>query len=276
MPYRVHWLNTGEIEVSLGVSLLGSGYNPHMPGGQLLPFGYRPQIVRADGTTGSGTMVPIPIWYIEGTHKKVLIDTGTNLATCREAEALTEAYGGKQYWYHSPDHDVRTQLGRFGVKPEEIDIVVLTHLHLDHIGNTRLFPNARFIVQRDEFAWFMAPPMASVFYYKELRHYIVDVLDQVDCIEGDMQLEKGIDLVRVGGHTPGSMVVLIETHQGKVGLVGDLFYNYLNMQYDWPPGAYWDLGEWLQGSRRVKQMADIVIPNHDYYFCQEWPSGVIG
>lgn len=58
--------------------------------------------------------------------------------------------------------------------------------------------------------------------------------------------------------------------------MGDLFYNYKNMELDWPPGAYWDLGEWLQASRRVKMLADVVIPNHDYYFREEWPAGVIG
>ena len=65
MSYRVHWMNTGEIEVSLGVSLLGLGYNPKMPGGQILTYGYQERIERADGTIGSGTMVPIPFYYIE-------------------------------------------------------------------------------------------------------------------------------------------------------------------------------------------------------------------
>ncbi len=275
MSYRVHWMNTGEIEVALGTSLLGLGYNPKMPGGQILTYGYQERIERADGTVGSGTMVPIPLYYIEGTKQKVIVDTGTNAETCKEGEVLTEAYGGRQYWYTTPEQDVRTQLGRLGVTPEEIDIVIMTHLHLDHIGNTKLFPNARFIVQRDELAWFMAPPIASAFYYPELRHYFADIMDQVDCIEGDMQVESGIDLVLVGGHTPGSMVVLIETVNGKVGLVGDFYYNYVNMEYDWPPGAYWDLGEWLRNSRRIKQMADIVIPNHDYYYMKLYPEGVI-
>ena len=79
MTYRVHWMNTGEIEVSLGVSLLGNGYNPHVPGGQVLPYGYRESFERPDGTMGTGTMVPIPFYYIEGTKKKIIIDTGTNI-----------------------------------------------------------------------------------------------------------------------------------------------------------------------------------------------------
>jgi len=268
-------MNTGEIEVALGTSLLGLGYNPKMPGGQILTYGYQERIERADGTIGSGTMVPIPFYYVEGTKQKIIIDTGTNAETCKEGEVLTEAYGGRQYWYTTPEQDARAQLSQHGVTPEEIDIVIMTHLHLDHIGNTKLFPNARFIVQREELAWFMAPPIASAFYYPELRHYFADIMDQVDCIEGDMQVEPGLELALVGGHTPGSMVVLIETVNGKVGLVGDFYYNYINMEYDWPPGAYWDLGQWLRNSRRIKQMADIVIPNHDYRYMELYPEGVI-
>ena len=275
MTYRVHWMNTGEIEVSLGVSLLGNGFNPKMPGGQVLPYGYRESFQRPDGTTGTGTMVPIPFYYIEGTKQKIVIDTGTNIETCREGETLTEAYGGKQYWYHTEEQDARAQLSRLGVTPEEVDIVIMTHLHLDHIGNTTLFPNARFLVQRDELAWFMAPPVASAFYYPELRHHLLDVIDQVDCIEGDMQVEPGLDLVLVGGHTPGSMVVAIETAGGKVALVGDFYYNYLNMELDWPPGAYWDLGQWLRNSQKIKSLADIVIPNHDYRYMELYPDKII-
>ena len=91
-----------------------------------------------------------------------------------------------------------------------------------------------------------------------------------------MKLDNGIELVLVGGHTPGSMVIMVETKLGKVGLVGDHFYNYVNMDYDWAPGAYWDLEAWFLASKKIKQMADIVIPNHDYYFKELWPEGVIG
>ena len=276
MSNRIHWINTGDIEVSLGVSILGSGYNPELSGGQIFPYGYQEKIERADGTVGSGTMVPVPLWYIEGPEKKIIVDTGTNSDTCKEAEEITETYGCRQYWYHTPEQDVRSQLISYGISPEDIDIVILTHLHLDHIGNVSIFPNARFIVQRKELSWFMTPPIASTFYFKELRHYIFDVFDQVECIDGDMKLDNGIELVLVGGHTPGSMVIMVETKLGKVGLVGDHFYNYVNMDYDWAPGAYWDLEGWFLASKKIKQMADIVIPNHDYYFKELWPEGIIG
>ena len=128
MTYRVHWMNTGEIEVGLGTSLLGNGYNPHVPGGQVLPYGYRESFERPDGTMGSGTMVPIPFYYIEGTKQNIVVDTGTNIETCREGEKLTEAYGERQYWYHAEEQDARSQLSRLGVTPEEVDIVIMTHL----------------------------------------------------------------------------------------------------------------------------------------------------
>ena len=50
---------------------------------------------------------------------------------------------------------------------------------------------------------------------------------------------------------------------GKAGAEGYFYYDYVYMECDWPPGAYWDLGQWLGNSCRIKQMADMVIPIHD-------------
>ena len=71
-------------------------------------------------------------------------------------------------------------------EPEDIDIIVLTHLHFDHIGNNELFPNATFIVQRGEVAQGSSPRSTTIRLCR-VRVQVVDIRDRVQIIEGDYQ-----------------------------------------------------------------------------------------
>ena len=91
-------------------------------------------------------------------------NTGTELITSLEKSKEQEIING---------------LAAKGLKPEDVDVVVLTHLHFDHIGNTDLFTNARFIVQRSEISMLISPPKFATFYYREWWHKITDISDRL-------------------------------------------------------------------------------------------------
>lgn len=76
MSVRIHHIVTGELESSLPVSLLNAGAHPDLPRESVLPFGYRYDIQRHDGTVTEGVMVPVPVWLIEGAERTILVDTG--------------------------------------------------------------------------------------------------------------------------------------------------------------------------------------------------------
>src|SRR3954449_12506798 len=71
--HRIHWLNTGWIESMPGVSLMGEGRHPAVPGGQLRSYGYTDDTRRPDGRVVAGTMTPAPPWYIEAAGRRILV-----------------------------------------------------------------------------------------------------------------------------------------------------------------------------------------------------------
>lgn len=274
MTLKIHQIVTGELENTLAGHLLNSGCHPSHTPEQVLPYGFRHDHVLHDGTPAAGGMVPIPVWLIEGTEQTILIDTG--LGDTDELMAMMKTYGVDMYATRSEDQDIVSGLRAHGVEPEDVDIVVLTHLHFDHIGNNHLFPNATFIVQRDEVPQGFVPPKYNQFAYSEYSYKVADVRDRITIIEGDHQLEPGVRLLRIGGHTPGTMAVVVDTEIGRVCLAGDIMYNYRNIELNWPTGAFWDLKDLMSGYDRIHLEADIIVPGHDWEFRRRFPSGTIG
>jgi glyoxylase-like metal-dependent hydrolase (beta-lactamase superfamily II) len=271
---RIHQIVTGELESSLDVSLLGSGASPDLTREEVLPYGYRYDIRRRDGTEVEGAMVPVPVWLIEGTKQLTLIDSG--LGDLDAVQDMQARYGIDFVASRRDDQDLVAGLAAHGVGREDVEVVALTHLHFDHVGGVELFPNARFVVQRDEVPYGLCPPRWATFYYPEDARRLHAVSNRFDVIDGDLVLEPGLRLVKVGGHTPGCMATMVDTGAGRVCLTSDLAYNYRNIELDWPPGSFWDLEALMDGLRRLRSEADIVVPQHDWRFREEFPTGTIG
>lgn len=275
MSVRIHNILTGELESSYATSVFGAPErHPLVRKEDLLPYGHKERQYNSDGTFVPGLMVPVPVWYIEGEESKILIDTG--LGDCEEIMRLQYEYGIDYVARKSKEQEILNGLAAKGLKPEDIDTVILTHLHFDHIGNTELFRNARFIVQKSEISMLISPPRFATFYYREWSHKLTDISARLIPIEGNVKLTRNIELVRVGGHSPGQMAVFIQTAKGKVCIASDFLYNYTNLRQEWPIGPIWNMEEWIRGLRFIKGEADIVIPNHDFEFYQIHPGGVLG
>jgi glyoxylase-like metal-dependent hydrolase (beta-lactamase superfamily II) len=270
---KIHHIVTGELESSLAVSLLNSGAHPALDQSQVLPYGFRHDIKRLNGDITSGVMVPVPVWLIEGAGKTILIDTG--LGEIDEVSRMQSRYGVDFVASRAEDQHLVAGLARYGVKPEDVDIVVLTHLHFDHIGATEMFPRAKFYVQRDELPQGVAPPSFCMFYYPEYSYKITDIRDRLVVIDGDVDVADGVRLVKIGGHTPGCMVVMVETASGVVCLTSDVMYNYRNLELNWPMGSFWNLPELMRGYDRLHREADIIVPEHDWQFLEHFPTGTI-
>ncbi len=101
-------------------------------------------------------------------------------------------------------------LEKFGLRPEQIDIVINTHLHFDHCGgNTRIesgkvvpvFPNARYYVQRGEFDHAMHPNERDHASYFRENYEPLDRAGMFTLLDGDSVIAPGIEVVVVPGHT---------------------------------------------------------------------------
>jgi len=275
MTAKIHCIVTGEVESNLDIALLNGASHPDIPVQDRYPFGYPDTIVLPDGRTRVGNMVPAPVWLIEGTDRLVLVDTG--LGEVAEVMAMQARYGSD--WVASRAEEGQSILSGLavrGVAPGDIDTVVLTHLHYDHVGNNELFTNAQFIVQKAEIDLALNPPKFHMFYYPEYSHKLEDIQDRLLVIDGDHRVNDDIELIKIGGHTPGCQSVLVRTAAGVVCLTSDVMYNYKNLELDWPTGSYWNLQEMVDGYARIRSLADIIVPQHDWQILQQYPTGSIG
>ena len=110
-------------------------------------------------------------------------------------------------------------LRALGLGPEDIDVVVNTHLHFDHAGgNTRLvdgkvvptFPRARYVVQMGEWEDATRPHERSRASYREENFVPLAEARQLETVQGEVEVAPGVRVVPVGGHTAYHQMVVVE------------------------------------------------------------------
>ncbi|MBN8935067.1 MAG: MBL fold metallo-hydrolase [Rhizobiales bacterium] len=134
-------------------------------------------------------------------------------------------------------------LNATGVKPEDIDIVLCSHLHVDHVGwNTRLdngrwvptFPNARYLIGRREFEyWKAAGPAALARSGDYISDSVLPVFEsgQADLIGDEHGLAHDISVEPAPGHTPGQLMVRVGSGREQAILCADLMHHPLQIRY---------------------------------------------
>lgn len=172
-------------------------------------------------------------------------------------------------------------LAERGLRPEDVDTLVLTHLHFDHYLNARLFPRARVVLNRREWAYvtsragWRAMPRAS--FPREVFAWLADeAWERLELVEGEAEVVPGIRVVETGGHSPGHQIVLVDTAQGPVVIPGDEIYLYANLEEDIPIGYYHDFERVSRAMDLIAEIGGHVLPAHDAEVARRYPSGVIG
>ena len=139
-------------------------------------------------------------------------------------------------------------LQRLGIRPEEVDLVVTTHLHWDHAGGlTRrnaegevelTFKRARHFVQRSEWEFALQPDVRSrPSYMTDDFTPLADGNDMVEFLDGDAEVLPGVHLRHVGGHTPGSQVLVLQSGELACAVTGDLVCQTPNLRVPWNMAA---------------------------------------
>lgn len=134
-------------------------------------------------------------------------------------------------------------LAEVGFQPEDIDLVIFSHLHFDHAGGgTRLnengeiattFPNAEYVAQRRE--WVMAtselPELRGAYPQDNLKP--LQESGQLRLVDGNVELAPGIRTIVTGGHTEGHQAVLIESEGQTAVYTGDICGTRMHLPVLW-------------------------------------------
>jgi glyoxylase-like metal-dependent hydrolase (beta-lactamase superfamily II) len=139
-------------------------------------------------------------------------------------------------------------LKRLGIQPNEVDAVVTTHLHWDHAGGlTRrneqgalqlTFPNARHFIQRSEWDFALQPDVRSrPSYVIDDFTPLADGHKSVEFLDGDAEVLPGVHIRHVGGHTPGSQVLILRSGELACAVTGDLVCLTPHLRVPWNMAA---------------------------------------
>lgn len=120
---------------------------------------------------------------------------------------------------------LRSQLDELGVAPDAIDYLALSHLHVDHVGNVELFPNARVLLQRAEHEAGFGPRAEELTLVPQT--YAALDPEAIEQIDGDYDVfgDGTVVLISLPGHTPGHQGLLVDLREtGPVLLATDIAY----------------------------------------------------
>jgi len=156
---------------------------------------------------------------------------------------------------------LESRLKELGLTPNDIDIVVNTHLHSDHAGSNFIFRGKKLIVHEKELL------SSSKHSWPEFREACVKAL-RTEKISGDTKLTEDVKVLTTPGHTIGSLSVTVDTPNGLVAIVGDAFSSkeeYLNRKIS---GAWVEDKETsLKSIDKLRKLSPkTIIPGHSSPF----------
>lgn len=157
--------------------------------------------------------------------KNIVVDTGLG-------EKLDEK--GQRFWNLKRTGGLRRGLAHVGIQPEEVHLVIDTHLHSDHCGGNTIwkdaaagevapmFPNAEYVVQQREYEDAMHPNERTRATYLAYNYHPLVQSGQLRLLEGDTEILPGITIIVTPGHTPGHTSVRFESQGRHAAFLCDL------------------------------------------------------
>jgi glyoxylase-like metal-dependent hydrolase (beta-lactamase superfamily II) len=172
-------------------------------------------------------------WMLRHESGQILFDTGIGLGDAPGAA-----------WFGS-DGQLHARLAEVGTSPAEIDTVVISHTHDDHIGGTvgadgsPAFPNARYLIQTSDLEW-QRPSGDESDEDRELWDKLLGPLEAagvLDAIEGSRALAPEISIELAPGHTPGHQVMWVGSDGDRVLITADAFNHPAQLDHPDYPSA---------------------------------------
>ena len=213
--------------------------------------------------------IAMMVWLLRGPDgRNVLVDAGFH-----RGDLVTR-------W--KPEHFVPPSeaVAQFGVKPEDVTDVIVSHIHWDHLDGIDLFPKARVWLQRDEFNYYLDSSGTA-------KNRTIDAGDakiladiarqgRVMLVDGDAkEIIPGITVYTGGKHTFASQFAGVNTTSGTVVIASDNMYLYENLARHAPIAQTLDAESNLRAQARMVNLASdqrLIVPGHDPEVFSRFPS----
>jgi glyoxylase-like metal-dependent hydrolase (beta-lactamase superfamily II) len=201
--------------------------------------------------------------------KPIVIDTGFNAQIGKQR--------GREVKRNPAD-----LLADLGIDPKEVEDVIITHLHYDHAGNWDKFPKARFHLQDKEMQFATGRHMCQ----DPFRHAfeVEDVVGMVRAVygkrvvfhDGDEEIQPGLSVHLIGGHTMGIQSVRVMTRNGWLVLASDASHYYWGIRDRKLFSIVYSVADMLAGYDKLAKLADgrieMVVPGHDAEVMKKYPA----
>jgi glyoxylase-like metal-dependent hydrolase (beta-lactamase superfamily II) len=211
-----------------------------------------------DRNVGKPITIPLLMFLIEHPKGLVLFDTGVDIN--RNEDPILEVL---------EDQRIDRQLRRLGYGPEDVRYVILSHLHLDHVGGMPLFPGATFIVRREELraAWWPDAYERGYDFDLLLRTRHLKYLQPRAQEPFDVFGDGSLVCIDTKGHTEGhqSLVVTLP-NSGTIVLAGDAAQVSENFTDRVPPGVGWSSQHAVESIEKLQHLQTqgaLVILGHE-------------
>ena len=210
---------------------------------------------------GSRWRLPVKIHLIRSGGTTVLVDTGVG------------PRGSFPMWRGEREGLLPSALAELGVERDAVDVVFLTHLHIDHIGWTTdegaevLFPNARYLVHAEALAFARTNRDRP-----HIQRCIEPLVGRFELLDGDAELAPGVTAFVAPGHYPGHMGVRVRSNGDEAVLIADVA----------PHPALLDRPEWVyafddapQTRTRAELIAEL-LDREALAICGHYPGSGVG
>jgi len=197
-------------------------------------------------------------FLVKNEERTLLVDTGCD-AACYAAGPMPPV---------TDVCSIEQNLKQFNLGIKDIDAVILTHLHFDHVAFLDKFTHCPVFVQQRELYSALNPrPYFAGLY---VPSFFKDI--SFEAVDGDVKIFPGIEVALVPGHSAGSQAVIAETLEGMAAISGFCCvaenFDKGNISI---PGIHEDVQQAYDSMHKLTGLADIIFPNHSSTFIKVTP-----
>ena len=226
--------------------------------------------------------LPAPVFLIEHPGAgKILVDTGLHASVAVDAKQKMGPLIGRFYHFEmEPEQAAAAQLRARGVQPNDIDVVVMTHMHMDHASAISDFTEATYVLGEGEWGAFSGPRATFKGYIRKQAAYAVEfheVVYDTRTVSSystfgrsfDLFGDGSVRLVYTPGHSAGHQSLILRLRERELLIAGDAIYFLDTLDHERRGMFLDDEHTWRRSLREVqlyrRENPDaIIIPSHDH------------